>query len=63
MSTKMIEEELAELRQRVKRLEARVRPVAKSTWSEAFGAMKEDELSREAARLGAEWREQENQRR
>ncbi|MGV3662998.1 MAG: DUF3967 domain-containing protein [Prosthecobacter sp.] len=31
-------------------------PVAKTTWREAFGAMPDDELSQEAARLGEEWR-------
>jgi|LakMenEpi03Aug12_release.lakeMendotaPanAssembly.Ray.scaffolds.fasta_scaffold598605_2 hypothetical protein len=31
-------------------------PVAKKTWREAFGTMPDDELSREAARLGEEWR-------
>ena len=34
-------------------------PVAKKTWREAFGTMPDDELSREAARLGEEWRRSE----
>ena len=63
MSTKMMEQKLAELQQRVEKREGKVKPVAKSTWREAFGAMKDDELSREAARLGAEWRARENKRR
>jgi hypothetical protein len=63
MSTKMMEQKLVELQQRVAKLEAKVKPVAKSTWREAFGAMKDDELSREAARLGAAWRARENKRR
>lgn len=32
-------------------------------WREAFGAMRGDPLLREAAALGAEWRQSENQRR
>lgn len=31
-------------------------PVAKTTWRDAFGTMPDDEISREAARLGEEWR-------
>ncbi|HBJ86333.1 MAG TPA: hypothetical protein DDZ88_21250 [Verrucomicrobiales bacterium] len=34
-------------------------PIAKKTWREAFGTMPDDELSREAARLGEEWRRSE----
>ena len=34
-------------------------PVAKQTWKEIFGTMPEDELSREAARIGEEWRKSE----
>jgi hypothetical protein len=34
-------------------------PVAKGTWREAFGTIPDDELSREAARLGEEWRRSE----
>ena len=63
MSIELLEHEIAELKQRVAKLEARQKPVAKPTWREAFGAMKDDEMSREAARLGAEYRAQENQRR
>jgi hypothetical protein len=63
MSTKMLEQKLAELQQRVETLEAKAKPVAKPTWHEAFGAMQDDELSREAARLGAAWRARENKRR
>lgn len=63
MSTKMLEQKLAELQQRVETLEAKVKPAAKSDWSEAFGAMKDDDLSRAAARLGAAWRTRENKRR
>lgn len=34
-------------------------PVAKSTWRDAFGTIPDDELSREAARLGEQWRRSE----
>jgi hypothetical protein len=63
MSIELLEQEIADLKQRVASLEARGKPVAKPTWREAFGAMKDDETSREAARLGAEYRARENQRR
>jgi uncharacterized small protein (DUF1192 family) len=63
MSTKMLEQKIAELTQRVERLENRKRPVAKPTWRDAFGVMKDDEIAREAARLGAEWRAKQNKRR
>jgi hypothetical protein len=63
MSTKMLEQKLAELQQRVEMLEAKVKPVAKPTWRKAFGAMKDDDVSRSAARLGAAWRARENKRR
>jgi hypothetical protein len=62
MSIETLEKELRDLKERVARLEEKARPVAKSTWKEAFGMMKDDEISREAARLGAEWRAQENAR-
>ena len=62
MSTDLIERELAKLTERVERLEKKVKPVAKPTWREAFGTMKDDEISREAAGLGAEWRASENAR-
>ena len=63
MSIELLEQEIADLKERVAKLETRQKPVAKPTWREACGAMKDDEMSREAARLGAEYRAQENQRR
>ena len=41
------------------------KPVVKADqrWREAFGAMRGEPLLREAAALGAEWRQSENQRR
>lgn len=34
-------------------------PVSKPTWVEIFGTCPDDELSREAARIGEEWRRSE----
>jgi uncharacterized protein (UPF0335 family) len=56
MNTETIEQKLAELTNRVERLEEKVKPVAKPNWREAIGTAKGDALDREAARLGAEWR-------
>ena len=58
--TKTLQEVIAEVR---KRRAAQPKPVPKPNWREAFGAVSDDELSREAAKLGAEWRAKENQRR
>ena len=63
MSTKILEQKIAELTQRVERLENRKRPVAKPTWRDVIGTAKGDEMDREAARLGAEWRAKANKRR
>ena len=46
-----------------KMLEAKVRPVTKGSWRKAFGAMKDDDLPREAMRLGDQWRAWEDMRR
>lgn len=62
MSIEMLEQKLAELQQRVEVLEAKVESASKKDWRNAFGILKDDDLSREAARLGAEWRKQENER-
>ena len=60
MSTEMLEQKIVELQQRVETLEARMPPVSKGSWRDAIGFAKDDELFREAMRLGAEWREQAN---
>lgn len=61
MSSKMMEQKLAELQQRVEKLEGRsAKPANKGNWRDAIGFAKDDELFREAMRLGAEWREQAN---
>ena len=62
MSTKMIEQQLAELRKRVAALEARGDHKPRGAWREVFGMAKDDDLFAEAMRLGAEWRKKENRR-
>lgn len=60
MSTEMLESEIADLRRRLEKLEAKVLPVAKTTWRDAVGSMKDCDLLDEAVRLGAEWRAKAN---
>ena len=62
MSTEVIEQKLAELSRRIEDLEARrdAKPVAKDSWRDAVGAMKDCDLFDEAMRLGAEWRAKAN---
>jgi hypothetical protein len=62
MSTKMIEQELAEVKKRLSKLEAEVGRKPGQAWREIVGTMKDDALSREAARLGAEYRASQNKR-
>ena len=75
MSTKQIEQELDEMKQRLAKLEARVARKPGQAWRETigaldpkqgwqagFGALKGSTLLREAARLGAEYRAKENKR-
>jgi len=59
VSAEAIEQRLAELTARIESLEKRVQPVAKPVWREIIGSLPDDEMSREAARLGAEWRKSE----
>ena len=61
MSTKMIEQELAELKQRVEKLEAKVEQKPQDVWKEIVGAAKDDNLFEEAMKLGAEWRAKANE--
>jgi hypothetical protein len=58
MSTRQLEKQLASLQERVATLEAAVKPAKKASaaWQELFGSAKNDDLHREAARLGAKWR-------
>ena len=60
MSSEAIEQKLAELTARVERLEQRLQPVAKETWREIIGTSQGDEIDREAARLGEQWRRSES---
>ena len=62
MSTKQIEQELAEMKQRLAKLEATVARKPSQAWREMIGTLKPDHLSREAARLGAEYRARQNKR-
>lgn len=54
MSTKMIERELAEVKQRLAKLDATVARKPGQAWREIIGTSNGDELDREAACLGAE---------
>lgn len=56
-----MEQKLSELQRRVERLELRQsQPATGGNWRDAIGFAKDDDLFREAMRLGAEWREQAN---
>jgi len=61
MSTEIIEQELATLKQRVEKLEATVEQKPQDAWKEIVGAAKDDDLFEEAMKLGAEWRAKANQ--
>ena len=61
MSTKIMEQTIADLRLRVEKLEVKSQPAAKGSWREMIGFAKDDDLFREAMKLGAEWREKANQ--
>jgi hypothetical protein len=60
MSTKMMEEQIADLHLRVKKLEAAAQPAPSARWREAIGFANGDDLFDEAMKLGAEWRERAN---
>jgi hypothetical protein len=63
MSSKSLEKELTTLKKRLSTLEAKVAVKAPlPSWRDAYGAMKGSPLHREAAALGALWREKENKR-
>jgi len=61
MSAEAIEQKLAELTARLERLEKKVQPVVKPTWRDIIGTIPDDEVSREAVRLGKEWRKSEGE--
>ena len=56
-----MEQTIADLQRRVKKLEASSQPAAKGSWREAIGFAKDDNLFRKAMKLGAEWRVKANQ--
>ena len=64
MSTKRIEQQLADLQKRVEKLETATAQSderkPRDRWQEAFGAMKDCEHFEEAMKLGAEWRAKAN---
>ncbi|HWY75602.1 MAG TPA: hypothetical protein VN281_08290 [Verrucomicrobiae bacterium] len=62
MSTKLIEQKLADLQRRVTKLEGGVRGKPRGAWKEIIGVSKGQSLDQEAARLGAQWRSKENTR-
>lgn len=60
MSTELLEEKVVELAKRVAALETKIRHASPGGWQDIIGWEKDDELFREAVRLGAEWRAQAN---
>ena len=60
MSTKLIEQELADLKKRVKQLEAKA--VGDPAWLKHAGWAKDDPIYDEAMKIGAEWRAKENRK-
>lgn len=62
MSNATIEAELTDLKERVRKLENAASPTPSRNWRAAFGALKDEPLLREAAKLGEDWRTQENKR-
>ena len=60
MSIATIEQELSDLKKRVNSLESKLEPAPKGAWRELIGSQEDDELFREATRLGAEWRAEAN---
>ena len=57
------EREIADLKRRMETLEAKVQPTPSQRWRAVVSSIEPNDLTREAARLGAEWRAEENQRR
>ena len=58
-----MERELAELKQRMEKVEATIHPPASQRWRAVVGTIQPNDLTRQAAQLGAEWRAEENKRR
>ena len=58
----MLEQKVAELERRLEAVEATTfAKKPKGAWRELIGWAKDDDLHREAARLGAEWRHRMNE--
>lgn len=58
----MLEQKVAELERRLQAVEAKTfEKKPKGAWRELIGWAKDDDLHREAARLGAEWRQRMNE--
>ncbi len=62
MSTKLIERQLTDLQKRVADLEAAVRRKPRDAWKQIIGISRGQVLDREASKLGAKWRAEENKR-
>jgi hypothetical protein len=61
MSTEAIEQKLSELERRLEAIESDADGRKQNAgWLEIFGLAKDDDLLRQAVRLGAEWRERMN---
>ena len=60
MSTQVLEEKVDELTKRVEALETKLGRAPKGAWRELIGSQVDDDLFREAVRLGAEWRAKAN---
>jgi hypothetical protein len=62
MSTEMLEQRVAELERRLEAVEAKTfTKKPKGAWRELIGWAKDDDLHRDAARLGAEWHQRMNE--
>ena len=60
MSIATIEKELRDLTKRVATIESKIEPAPTGAWRELVGSQEDDELFREAVRLGEEWRAKAN---
>ena len=60
MSSEVIEDEIAALKQRVENLERQTSTPQRGGWEAIAGKAKDDDLLEEAMRLGAQWRAQAN---
>jgi hypothetical protein len=62
VSTKVIEQQLADLQRRVSNLEETKNRRPRDAWRRIIGTSKGQILDQEAAKLGARWRSKENKR-